>query len=236
MGKSKSILKPIPVWKKWLSYIFDVHLERTGSDHNEELNLCLNQGRLQLYTENAIYSFEDLYDNFFEVFKRIDFGKHTFPKILILGFGLGSIPFMLEKKFGVKAHYTGVEIDEEILRMASQYALPKLDSPYTLFSTDAHLFAASNDDHFNMIVVDVFLDNIIPNKFEKTFFLENIKEMLLPDGLILYNRLTATAGDKERHEIFFEQTFNPIFSQATGISVEDNTILLSTPIHLKSNR
>lgn len=226
----------IPKWKIWLSYIFEIELECVASQHNPVLTLCLSNGRLQLYTDNAIYSYEDLYDNFLEAFKQLDLSKKSFQKILVLGFGLGSVPFMLEKKFGLQANYTGIEIDEEIIRLASEYALPKIQSHCTLITTDAYSFVDINEEQFDMIVVDVFLDNAIPSRFESVYFLENVKDLLAPDGLLLYNRLTTTDRDKEKHKEFFENAFSPIFREAIEVEVEDNTILLNSPMYLASKR
>lgn len=234
MGKGKSGLKKIPWWKRILSYLDEVHLETTSSHHNPQLTLCIDKGRIQLYTEKAIYSYEDLYDNFYKLFEKIDFSKKQFNNILILGFGLGSIPYMLENNFGVKAKYTGIEIDEEILRLASDYTLPKLQSPYTLITADAYAYAAQSQDQFDMIAIDVFVDDTIPAKFEESQFLENAEKMLAKDGLLLMNRLTTTDSDKEKYQSFLEETFSPIFTEAIGITVDDNTILLNHSAYLKT--
>lgn len=226
----------IPKWKIWLSYIFEMQLESVASEHNPVLTLCLSNGRLQLYTDNAIYSYEDLYDNFLEAFKRLDLSKKPFQNVLVLGFGLGSVPFILEKVFGVQANYTGIEIDEEIIRLASEYALPKIVSHCTLISTDAYSYVDIIEEKFDMIIVDVFLDNIIPSRIESAYFLENVRDLLAADGLLLYNRLTTTASDKEKHKEFFENTFSSIFREAIEVEVEDNTILLNSPIYLASKR
>ena len=50
-----------PLWKRWLSYFKEVTLEETGSEYNEVLEVLLVQGRHQLATEDAIYSYDDKY-------------------------------------------------------------------------------------------------------------------------------------------------------------------------------
>ena len=110
-----------PKWKRLLSYLFEIHIESTSSDYNPHLYVSLQKGRYQLSTANAIYSFEDLYDNFSDAFKEIDLDQLNVQNVLILGFGLGSIPIILEQKFNKKYFYTGVEIDEEVLYLANKY-------------------------------------------------------------------------------------------------------------------
>jgi len=97
----------IPKWKRWLSYLMEVHLESSSSEHNEELHVSLSKGRLQLSTANAIYSYADKYENFYKTFEQVELNEKV-DDVLILGFGLGSIPYMLESKFGKKYRYTGV--------------------------------------------------------------------------------------------------------------------------------
>ncbi|HAI57462.1 MAG TPA: hypothetical protein DCM04_05945, partial [Saprospirales bacterium] len=57
-----------PKWKYLLSYLMEVHLESSSSEHNEYLHVSLNKGRLQLSTANAIYSYADKYENFYNIF------------------------------------------------------------------------------------------------------------------------------------------------------------------------
>ena len=92
-----------PTWKIWLSYFTEIVLERGSSDPNEDLQLGLKKGRYCLSTPNAIYSFGDLYDNFSKSFQQLDIVEKNIKDVLVLGFGLGSIPFMLEKTFSKKS-------------------------------------------------------------------------------------------------------------------------------------
>ena len=87
------------VFKKWWSYISEVHIESTSSEYNESLHVLLKNGRYQLCTPNAVYSYADKYDNFKDCFKQLNLNHKSLQNILLLGFGLGSIPYMLEKKF-----------------------------------------------------------------------------------------------------------------------------------------
>ena len=63
LGENHHAVMKQPLWKRWLSYLFEIHVESTSSDYNPHLHVSLNNGRYQLSTANAIYSFEDLYDN-----------------------------------------------------------------------------------------------------------------------------------------------------------------------------
>ena len=58
----------IPQRKYLWSHISPVILEETSSKLNPYLAVALAKGRLQLLSGNAIYSWDDLYDNFYTAF------------------------------------------------------------------------------------------------------------------------------------------------------------------------
>ena len=167
-------------WKHLWSYISPVHLETTHSAYNPVLQVYWSKGEYQLLTENAIYSFGRYYSNFGKVFQEIDFKAFKAENILILGFGLGSIPMILEKKLPYKHYYTAVEIDPEVLRLANKYAMPHLPKDFCIdfICNDAELFIEVCQDEYDLICMDIFLDATVPTAFEELVFLENLKNLL----------------------------------------------------------
>lgn len=218
----------IPKWKKWLSYLFELHVESANSDYNPYMYVSIRKGRYQLSTANAIYSFADLYSNFSNTFDVFNWDSFKPKDALLLGLGLGSIPFMLEKKYKQKCHYTIVEIDEVVIDLAYRYVLSHLESPFEMIATDAsiavHQFKASS---YDTIFVDIFDDDEVPADFESTVFLEQIKLLLKPNGVILFNRLAATDADCVKSEAFFNNVFHKVFPNACLLGVEGNYMLVS---------
>lgn len=223
-------MRIINKWKKWLSYLWEIPVERTYSTYNESLSVYLKNGRYQLCTANAIYSYDDLYDNFTRAFRRLDLEKRNIQEVLILGLGLGSIPYTLERVFSQKYHYTAVEIDEVIIDLAHRYTLQHIESSVEVISTDAQWYVAQTTQTFDLICMDVFQDDEVPEDFEEIAFLENLKECLNPDGWLLYNRLSYNKEDEQKTRFFFEQTFRKVFPQATYLDVHSNWILLNRPL------
>jgi len=78
--------------------------------------------------------------------------------------------------------------------------------------------------------MDIFLDDVIPNEFEQTDFLENLKTLIAPEGLLLYNRLFNTQEDKTTTQHFYEDIFCKIFPDATYLNVDGNWMLLNRKI------
>lgn len=222
-----------PLWRRLLSYVKSVHIETTGSGYNPYLRVVLNRGRYQLVTANAIYSYGDLYDNFTKAFKKIDLDRLEIKEVLILGFGLGSIPVILETMFHKKYYYTAVEIDPEILRLANTYVVPDIQSSIEFQLSDAATFAAFSKKKFDLICMDVFLDDEVPTELEHEDFLVNLKKMLSKDGILLFNKLAYSKRDKIKSSAFFKNHFKRIFTEGSYIDVDGNYILLNRSDMLK---
>ena len=223
-----------PLWRRLLSYIKTVHIETTESEHNPYLRVVLKRGQYQLLTANAIYSYGELYDNFSKAFEQIDLDRLAIKDVLILGFGLGSIPVMLETMFHKKYYYTAVEIDPEILRLANSYVVPDIQSGIEFQLSDAYTFAEFSKEKFDMICMDVFLDDQVPTELENEDFLVNLKKMLNENGILLFNKLAFSKKDKKNSKAFFENHFKRIFTEGVYLDVNGNYILLNRGDILKN--
>lgn len=217
----------IPAWKRYLSYVVEIHLESAASEYNPHLYVSLRQGRFQLSTAHAVYSFGDLYTNFAKAFAQTKLEDLPGKEALVLGLGLGSIPYILEKKMGLDFHITAVEIDEVIIDLAYRYTLSELESSIDLICADAEIFVPSTYQRFDLICMDVFLDDQIPGPFQQVEFLEHLRDLLNPGGLLLFNVLALRRLDRKKAERFFAQVFKEVFPEGTFIEVEYNWVLVN---------
>jgi SAM-dependent methyltransferase len=216
-----------PLWKRLLSYVKEVHIETTESEHNPFLHIVLRNGQYQLCTAHAIYSYGDKYDNFSKAFEQMDLERLNIKNVLILGFGLGSIPLMLEKKFHKNYHYTAVEIDPEVLRLANTYILPDIQSSIEFQILDAQTYAMFSNEQFDMICMDVFLDDMVPTELEQDDFLHDLKDLLTDNGVLLFNKLAFQAKDKKEALAFFQNHFKRVFTEGMYLDVQGNYILMN---------
>jgi len=219
-------------WQKILSYFVDLSLEKSGSPYNPYLEVVLVNGRNQLITKDAIYSFDDKYENFYTSFKKIDWPNLKVKKALILGLGLGSVIYMLENNFKKRFSYDCVEIDPEIIRLAEKYSLNKIESPVQTFQTDAHSYVNITIENYDLILMDVFQSAKVPSKFETLDFLNALKSILNPNGLILYNRMNISHSDKKSNQAFLER-FTQIFPSFGSIDIRNNKVLFSDKKFIK---
>lgn len=214
-----------PLWKRWLSYLTELHIESAPSPHNPHLYVSLRQGRYQLSTANAVYSYEDLYTNYRAAFRQIDVAEQDIREVLVLGLGLGSIPWLLERTFGCSFRYTAVELDAEVIRLAQKYSLSRLSAPIEVIQADAYAFMLQNQAQYDLICMDIFLDDTVPTLFESTAFLTALKAALSPSGLLLYNRLYQSKQDKAATKAFFRGPFSEVFPQGGYLEVPGNWLL-----------
>ena len=216
-------------WRKFFSYFGELHVESSPSKYNPHLYVSLRRGRYQLCTAHAVYSYEDRYDNFVQGFRKAGLEERNIQKVLILGFGLGSIPVILEKQ-GHDYQFTAVEIDEEVLYLANKYAVPELNSSIELICTDAYAYVMQCNEKYDMICMDIFLDDTVPANFENESFLQALKELLNPEGLLLYNRLAANRKDVDKTKSFYQDRFLKVFPEGQFVDVGGNWILYNQKI------
>lgn len=214
-------------WTRILSYFKDILIDERSSEYNNYIELYLVRGRLQLCCDDAIYSFDDLYDNFGESFKQLNLKEPSISDVLILGLGLGSIPYLLEKKENLKFNYTAVEIDEEIIDLASIYALPRLDSSIDIVCADAAAYVIQSERQFDLITMDIFEGLTIPSQFMELYFIEELKELLTTDGLLIMNCMAENPTTREKTQVFFDTIFKHVFPAAQILIIKGNFMLIS---------
>lgn len=203
----------LPLWKKWLSYLYPIPIERLSSSKNPQLTVVLDRGRLQLLSGNAIYSWDDLYHNFTTTFAQLNIKNRDTADVLILGLGLGSIPYILETVYHRQYRYIAVEWDEAVAHLATKYTLPRLKSRVDIIISDAEYFVCATRAQFDLIAVDIFEDDRTPAIFESVDFLRACRQRLNPEGLILYNRLYNSDINRKDSLTFYREVFCRVFDK-----------------------
>lgn len=210
----------------FLSYFFDQQLFTTQSLYNSLLEVNLSRGRLQLNTDNATYSFEDLYEVFYQPFQQLKFKEKSFEKVLVLGGGLACIPQMLEQNFKQKAQYTVVEIDEEVINICQNFLSKKLLQSIDFQCMDAYDFVKTSTQTYDLITIDIFLDTITPNKFRELPFLKQVKQCLQPAAWVLYNFYSPNTALQKKGKKFHATTFKKVFPSSHILRTPTNSVLI----------
>ncbi len=217
----------LPWWKKILSRFREVHIETVTGLGDEPLSVYLYKGRLQLCVRDAIYSYDDYYINFYRAFAGMDLKALPDRNVLVLGLGLGSVPYMLERHFGRDFDYTAIELDEAVIYLASRYTLPRLSSPLEIYQADGRQWLEYSSGQFGLICMDIFTGDQVPEHMTDQGFIELLRDHLSPGGCLLFNRLYRYKQDRDIAHRFVEEVFAPVFPEYTTLEIEGNLILFS---------
>jgi spermidine synthase len=214
-------------WQLVWSYTREIVLETVEQANGARLYVSLKKGRLMLSTDETIYSWDDRYLNFVWGIERIVPDKRKASQALLLGMGLGAIPFILQSKFHITPQFTAVEIDPDIIRLAQKYSLSRLQNPPKVICADATEAVHYLDGAFEMIFIDICQEDHIPGGCESQAFLEQIQQLLSPNGVLLYNRFYSTYRDQFKTDKFFKSVFKEVFPKGQIIDQGGTCLLVN---------
>jgi spermidine synthase len=145
----------ISKWKKYMSYLTPISLEK-GKGKNSDLELLLVNNRLQLTTDKAVYSWEDLYYPFSYALNKIKKRLINVESCLIVGMGMGSITKILYSIHNKKnIRYTAIETEPLIIDWAKKYLPNQLHQNTTWMNEDALKAISKIDERFDLICIDI---------------------------------------------------------------------------------
>ncbi len=209
-------------WKKFLSFFVDYPLERGDSEITGGLKLTLNMGRVCLSTKNAIYSYEDLYTSLSVGLHFLGDRIQGFRNVLVLGFGMGSVAWMIRNDYNSRVRIVGVELDPWVMRQFRKYYdFENID----LHSMDAIEFLKENKERFDLVCVDLFEDELTPPQFEEESFFRLVAGALAPGGYVIYNKLPEV-GENFSPDSRLAAAFTSVFPDTRMLPARANRLLI----------
>lgn len=208
----------IPFWKRFVSWIFPINIETKSSKISGKLELNLQYGLLVIDSPLANYSFGSLHSIFQETIQTLNLSRSKDYNVLILGFGGGSIANILLNEFYLKCRITGVELDEEIINLSKSYYNSNIYNNTQVIIEDAFIFMEKNKIQYDLVFVDLFIDTQIPEKFQKTSFLNLLKNSLKKETIICMNSMSNAEKLKTN--------WKKVFLNNNGISIQENFIFI----------
>ena len=140
--------------------------------------------------------------------------------ILVLGIAGGSVIKTLVNEIDFKGEITGVEIDPEIISLANKYFKLNEIQNLTIIIEDANQFVQKTNQSFELIIIDIFQDNSMPEFLFETVFIKNTKSLLIPGGYLLFNTMIHTKSDQERNKLYHNHFNTEEFSTYSLPKVE----------------
>ena len=225
MGKINE-LKKLSFWTQWKSYFKDVLIESSSTEQNPVLELYLSKGEYKLCADKAIYSYGMRYHNFVETFDQLNIAQFAPKNVLILGLGTGSILQILEQKYFIKSHFTCIEKDTQIINWYRKYVAPSISSQVIILNDDAYEYVSQCNNLFDLICMDIFVDESIPGKFESHKFSEQLYKLLSNRGILIFNRLAEKEADINKNEQYTESIFAKVFQNHQILKLATNWMLI----------
>lgn len=121
--------------------------------------------------------------------------------ILVLGLGGGAIPSLLHSILG-KAVIDVVEIDPEMPTIAKKYFYFSISERLRLFIDDAFFFIRDSKKNYDIVLMDAYIENQIPETVDSTAFFAETARVLAPDGIFVANLMTV---NREHFENIIER-------------------------------
>jgi spermidine synthase len=139
--------------------------------------------------------------------------------ILVVGLGGGTLPMAFHDLFP-EATIHSVEIDEAVVSVAEEYFGFREDERNQVFVQDARVFtkrAARKPTRYDLIVLDAFNGDYIPEHLMTKEYLEESKALLAPGGTLLAN--TFAISELYHHE---SNTYQAVFEDIINFKTMDS--------------
>lgn len=145
-------------------------------------------GKKILYSANATQSFDTLHQLFQKVFPKIGLPKNPPNKVLLLGLGGGSVVTILRDELLIDAPIDAVDLDPVIIEIAHKHYNIGRYKNLTITQADAYAYVQNpKATGYDLIVADLFADNLVPPQFFDEVFNMALINLLVPKGKLVFN-------------------------------------------------
>lgn len=202
-------------------------LDRSRHGDLPPVRVVMLNGRKRLDAPTVNYSFGTLHTILAEALVRSGVLAARPDSVLLLGLGAGSLVELLRREHGCTAPIVGVEIDPEVLRLGRQHfglgEWPGLE----IVQADARTFVGIDERRFSLVVVDLFLDSVVPPACREEPFLGHLCERLAPGGKLLFNVVADTVEGRTAATLL-ERELRARFGTVDAMPIRSNVVFAAT--------
>ena len=154
-------------------------------------------------------------------------------RILVAGLGGGTIPMAMRDLFP-DASIDVLEVDQAVVTVAEEFFGFREDEAMTAHVVDARVFikrAGLRDEQYDYIVLDAFSGEYIPEHLLSKEFLEEVRAILTPDGVVVANTFSSS-----RLYDYESVTYQAVFGEFYNFKLpgSGNRLILATKNELPS--
>ena len=190
------------------------------------------------FTQNTVAKNGESLNTYIHVLNNLSMSSEI-GNALVLGFGAGALPNYLESK---KYNVDVVEIDPLTLSIATEYFNYKKKKS-NIFFEDARTFVKKCKKKYDLIVIDLFFGDGVPEHLTTKEFYRDVKKCMVKDGILLNN--TVVDLDKVETLDFVLSTFRSEFKniyyffdkelvEKTGIKITNLYVLVTDKREIKN--
>ena len=114
-------------------------------------------------------------------------------RVLLIGGGAFTLPKAINEEFPDIA-LDVVELDPELYKISKKYFGFQPNNNTHIYIQDGIEYLESTKQLYDLIIVDVFSNNIIPESFQSKYFIKSLKKSLRKDGIIAMNIIASYNG------------------------------------------
>lgn len=160
-------------------------IRKIRSKYSGVLEITYDRGQKVLDSRNTSYSYGNLQRVWDKVLQRIRLKDVN--RTLILGMGAGSSIQLLREKYNYDRKIVAVELDPVIVEIARDEFGIRPDNNLRIETTDAAEYVRRKTRKFDLILIDLFIDNKVPEILLQRPFWENTSRKTEQGGIILFN-------------------------------------------------
>jgi spermidine synthase len=213
-----------PSWlAKIGSYFVPLKIWRGKSSINSTLELYYSQGAYMLCTQDACYSHGIHYNPFKLAFATYKKRAWPMPKsLLLLGGGLLSAAHTLYVRHNVITQLKAVELDSIIAQLAADVTPQIILDQTEIITGDAIAFIHQDNNTYDCIGIDIFLDMKNNAASIQTDFLKACNQRLAPNGKVIANVYLQDVPELAQ----YEKDFKALFTDVEIIAHQSNRIFI----------
>ena len=172
-----------------------------------------------------------VYDVWRSTLKKVKGKRQEIKDCLILGLGGGSAA-KLVRKFWTEAKITGVDLDPVMIDLGKKYlGLDKLGVDIKIgdavdFVKKSQIQNSKSKLKYDLILVDLYVGDEFPEKFETEVFLKLTLKPLTDGGIVVFNRLYY--GEKRAEAMRFLKTLEKVYKKVDVVYPEANIMFVCT--------
>jgi spermidine synthase len=208
-------------WVKYiLSYLFPIVVGNAKTKMHDQLQLLMVNGKWQLTSKSAIYSFEDKYLPLQYAIPQITIAKQ-YNRLLIVGFGVGSAINIIQKNHpNTDFEIVAVEPDEMCIEWAKKIWQSSNYKIEFINQTGEFYFESKPKYLFDIIVLDAFIELEVPTYFYTKECAISIIKYLQPNGQLIFNTI-SNGSEKD-----WVKNYRALFNTFIEIKIFKNVVWL----------